>query len=92
MANKKPIHEIRSGNVRACIWENVGMRGTFYSITFQRLYRDGDAWKSSPAFSARDTIRLMAAANGCNTWIHSRKREEDAAAGDGASKEGEGGE
>jgi hypothetical protein len=42
-AVKLPVHEIRFGRVKAAIWENETSQGTRHNMTFQRIYRDGDA-------------------------------------------------
>lgn len=71
MANgNKPVHEIRLGVVKAAIWPNDTKHGTRYSVTFQRLYKDGDDWKTSDSFG-RDELPLVAkVADLAHTWIY----------------------
>lgn len=55
---QKPIHEIRIGAVKAAIWENIRDEITRHNVTFTRLYRDDDEWKSSDSFG-RDNLPLL---------------------------------
>lgn len=57
--NNRPVHEIRLGRVKAAIWENETQNGTRFNVTVQRLYKDGDEWKSSDSFG-RDDLPLLA--------------------------------
>ena len=56
--SKKPVHEVRSGRVRAAIWENETQNGLRHNVTFSRLYKDGDQWKDSSSFG-RDDLPLL---------------------------------
>ena len=58
-AKNKPADEVRVGSVRAAIWRNEGDRGARYSVTFERLYKEGADWKSSSSFG-RDELLLLA--------------------------------
>ena len=51
MANQKPVDEIRIGRVKATTWRN----GTDerHNVTFSRLYKDGDQWKSTQSLAQR---------------------------------------
>lgn len=57
-AVKRPVHEIRFGRVKAAIWENDKSQGIRHNVTFQRIYRDGDSWKTSDSFG-RDDLQLV---------------------------------
>ena len=73
MANQKPIDEVRIGRVKATIWKN----GTedaprssrdapayvAYNVTFSRLYKDGDQWKSTQSFGRNDLLTLAKVAD-----------------------------
>ena len=44
----KPAHKIRIGVLQATIWRNSGDKGTWYSVTSSRSYKQGDdAWKET---------------------------------------------
>lgn len=54
----KPVDEIRLGTVKAAIWKNDTAAGVRHSVTFERLYRDGESWESSQSFG-RDEVLLL---------------------------------
>ena len=44
-----PVAKLRDGLVSASIWERQTEKGTFYSVTFERRYKDAKGeWKCSP--------------------------------------------
>ena len=69
MSNKKPVHEVRFGRIKAAIWENETSNGTRHNVTFTRLYRDGDAWKDSASFGRDDLPLLEKVADMAHSWI-----------------------
>lgn len=77
MATKKPVHETRSGRVKAAIWKNEAKTGAFYSVTFSRSYRDAEgAWKDVHSYGARDLFNLIRCAIDAQSWIY-RQRSTD---------------
>ena len=68
MANQKPVDEIRIGRVKATIWHNV---------TFSRLYKDGDQWKSTQSFGRNDLLVLAKVADQAHTRIFELPQQED---------------
>jgi hypothetical protein len=38
--NNKPVNRLRSGNVKATIWHNISEKGSFFSTTFSRPFKD----------------------------------------------------
>ena len=92
MANQKPIDEVRIGRVKATIWKN----GTedaprssrdapayvAYNVTFSRLYKDGDQWKSTPSFGRNDLLTLAKVADLAHTRIYSLPQEQTGDAGE----------
>jgi hypothetical protein len=65
---KKPAKEVRIGSVKAAIWMNETERGPRFNVTFERLYREGDTWKSSPSFGRDDLLVLAKVADQAHTW------------------------
>lgn len=57
MSNKQPAHKIRDGLMVATIWENEHDGKAYYSVNLTRSYKDGDTWKETTAFSARDLLK-----------------------------------
>ena len=71
----QPIHEIRVGAIKAAIWANTNDNITRHNVTFERLYKDGDSWKSSASFSRDDLPLLCKVGDQAHTWIYARPRE-----------------
>lgn len=79
----RPVQEIRLGAIKAAIWRNeTETGGVRYNTTFERLYRDGDSWKSSPTFGRDDLLILAKVADQAHTWILTDGREAAAAGSD----------
>lgn len=53
-----PVAKVRIGLINASIWERKTENGTFYSVTFERRYRDGETFKSSHSYNADDLLVL----------------------------------
>ena len=59
---QKPVRKVQSGPVSGAIWENDGKEGTFYSVTFERRYKDGEEYKNASNYGANDLAHLAMAA------------------------------
>jgi len=82
MSENHPVHEIRSGSVKAAIWANEPRNGTMHTTTFDRRYKDGEEWRSSQSFGPFDLVHLMKCAAEAQLWVRSvraRNRESEAA-------------
>lgn len=64
-----PAHEVRLGSVKAALWRNETETGTRYNVTFERLYRDGEQWRSTDSFGRDDLLLLAKVADLAHTWI-----------------------
>ena len=69
MATNKPIHEIRLGKVKAVIWYNDTSSGVRHNVTIERLYKDGDDWKSTSSFGQDDLPLASKVLDQAHTWI-----------------------
>ena len=78
MANQKPLADVRLGKLTAAIWANDTEKGTFYNITFSRLYKEGQDWKRSDSFGRDDLLQLAKLAD----MAHSRVFELQSEAND----------
>ena len=77
MKNKpQPIHEIRLGAVKAAIWENQHAGKAWLNVTFSRLYKEGDDWKSTDSFGRDDLPLLMKVADQAHTWIFKHRQSD----------------
>lgn len=69
-SGRKPVHTIRLGAIKAAIWENtVGDGAIRHGVTFCRLYRDGEQWKTSDSYGRDDLLMLAKVADRAHTWI-----------------------
>ena len=66
----KPAHEIRLGAIKAAIWLNTPNIGKRHSVTFARLYKDDEGWKTSESFGRDDLLVLGKVADMAHSWIH----------------------
>ncbi|MDE0052402.1 MAG: hypothetical protein OXO52_21675 [Rhodospirillales bacterium] len=53
-----PTKELRVGSCKAAIWENESDGRPFFSVTFSRLYRTDDGWRSTGSFGLNDLPHL----------------------------------
>jgi hypothetical protein len=59
-----PIAKVRVDLINASIWKNTTDKGTFYNVTFENRYRDGEGnWKSGHSYAAGDLLALAKAAD-----------------------------
>ncbi len=78
MANhKKPVAEVRIGSVKAAIWENEAGGRTRHNVTFSRLYKDGDQWKTTPSFGRNDLLVLAKVADQAHSRIFELQQHEE---------------
>lgn len=79
-AKQRPLHEVKAGMAKAAIWRNDTEKGPRYSVTFQRLYKDGENWKSTASFNPRDLIDLVECAVFAAKWIREETSSDAAGA------------
>jgi hypothetical protein len=77
----RPAHEVKCGLIRATIWPNETKDGLRYNVTLSRLYKDGDAWKSTGSFGERDLFDVVRASVAAFNWIRDAQGEKAGAAG-----------
>ena len=69
MATNKPAHEIKFGKIKATIWANDTSAGVRHNVTVERLYKDGDDWKTSTSFGRDDLPLAVKALDQAHSWI-----------------------
>lgn len=74
-SKKRPLHEIRLGNIKAAIWENQTANGTRYGVTLQRVYRDDVGWQSSDSFGRDDLPVVEKVCDLAYRYIHEANEE-----------------
>lgn len=68
--DRKPIHEIRLGAVRAAIWRNVSHEHrVFFNVTISRQYRVGEQSKDAASFGRDDLPVVTKVADLAYAWI-----------------------
>ena len=77
MANQKPVAEIRIGRVKATVWRNGTEDHPRHNVTFSRLYKDGDQWKSTQSFGRNDLLVLAKVADQAHTRIFELPQQEE---------------
>ena len=73
--NNKPVAELRIGAVKASVWENEVGAITRHNVTFSRIYRDGEDWKTAHSFGFGNLLTLAKLSDQAHTLIAKRKVE-----------------
>ena len=74
---KKPAARVNLHPVSAAIWRNQNQKGVFYSVSFERSYKDDAGnWQTSSTFGANDLLLLAKAADLAHSEIF-KLRESD---------------
>jgi hypothetical protein len=69
-ANQPPVDKIRVGLITASIWQRTTDKGSFYSVSFERRYKDATGqYQTSHNYDARDLLMLAKAADLAHTRI-----------------------
>ncbi len=50
----KPVMTFRLRGVKVAVFENKGEQGAFYKTSLQRIYREGEEWKTTTSLSRDD--------------------------------------
>jgi hypothetical protein len=76
---ERPVHEIRSGRIRAAIWKNQTVGGPLLTATFERLYRtESGEWRSSHSYSASELLELARVAENVHAYIRTQQQADEA--------------
>jgi hypothetical protein len=67
---RKPAAKINLHPVSAAIWRNQNPKGVFYSVSFERSFKDeAGKWQTSSTFNANDLLLLAKVADLAETKI-----------------------
>jgi hypothetical protein len=68
--------KLRDGALQVLIWRNTSTEGkTYYSITPQRSYKDGDdTWRNTDSLNADDALPMAELLKEAYVWIRNQKR------------------
>lgn len=59
----KPKHTIRAGCIQLSVWENETKKGTFYTISIDRSYKNGEEWETTKNFRPADIALVQLVLN-----------------------------
>jgi hypothetical protein len=67
---KGPFAKLSVGLINSSIWKNTNDKGTFYTVTFERRYRDAEGnWKTAHSYNVDDLLPLAKAMDIVHTKI-----------------------
>ena len=70
MAKKEPAQKFRLGRIQAAVWSNHNENGdSWYTVTVNRSYKDGDVWKDTTSYRRDDLPIVAKAADMAYAWI-----------------------
>ena len=64
----RPIHEIRKGLIKVRVWRKRIRSGLRHTLSFVRLFRNGDVWKEFKRCSRDGIPRMRLALDEAHTW------------------------
>lgn len=65
-----PVARLRLGLLNASIWQRTSDDNVFYSVSFERRYRDAQGnWQSTHSYNADDLLLLAKLADRAHTEI-----------------------
>lgn len=68
--NNQPATTLRYGRIKATIWQNVSEKGSFFSTTFFRSFKDqSGAWRNGTSFGFSDLEALLIIAHEAKEWM-----------------------
>jgi hypothetical protein len=73
--SNKPAHKIRAGAIELSIWKNDGEKGSWYSVTATRSYKQGEDWKQTDSFGQDDLLLLSKLFDQAHTWIMGQQQQ-----------------
>jgi hypothetical protein len=69
MLQRKPVHEVKLGTIRAAIWVNQSSTNVWFNVTVTRLYKTGTTWSQSNSFGRDDLPLAIKAMEMAYGWI-----------------------
>jgi hypothetical protein len=74
--NRRPVDNIRVGNVEIAVWKNTGTAGEFYTASAPQIrYKDGEEWKDGKNFGQIDLLALSEAAREASARIRELSKD-----------------
>ena len=73
---KMPVFRQKVSTVEASVWENEGKEGSFFSVSMQRSYKDGEEWKTTQTLRINDIPAMIVALKKCYEYTKIPKKDE----------------
>jgi hypothetical protein len=74
----KPFDKVRYGLITVTIWANSTEKGTFYSFTLERRYKDKEGnWQSTQKFDEDDALLLAKAIDEAHSIMAKARQKKD---------------
>jgi hypothetical protein len=78
---KPPVAKLRLGLINANIWQRTTDDNVFYSVSFERRYKDSNGqWASTHSYNPEDLLTLAKLADQAHTEISRLRAAPDEAA------------
>jgi len=78
---QKPEKKFSCGSISASIWANTkvvtGETVKFYSVTFNKVYKEGEDWKYTDSFNIEDLPKVALVANEAYKYIRLKSTDSD---------------
>jgi hypothetical protein len=85
MDKKRPIKKFRGGNIQVAAWANKSTKGTWFSVTISRGYKDERGqWQDSNGFAIQDIPLLCRLLDQAYDYLYNLPRLPEA--GDGGDE------
>lgn len=87
--NTKPFDKVQIGSVNAALWRNTDPEGrAYYSVSFEKRYRDGKGdWQSTGSFHRDDLLVIAKVADKAFDRIQAAQAEDRTLAAERAQKQ-----
>lgn len=76
----QPAHQLRSRSIKCAVWKNESANDSFYTLTLDRLYKDGEVWKTSHSFGIGDAADIELVLTQAREWVAAQTKAEPVAA------------
>ncbi len=74
--SRQPVHVVRFGLIKACVWQNRRSATDKYSITVVRLFKNGSTWKESARFGCDDLPVVRLALDDVHSWVLEKTQQQ----------------
>ena len=77
MESNKPEIVFKFGNIQAAVWKNQAAKGSFYSVTLERIYKKDDVWAYTSQLRKNDLPKAIFALNKAYEYLLTNKSEQE---------------